>query len=57
MDHKHRQRLCFGKFVLVVLGFKQKPSRQKDPAEIAEDVGSTHTLQNPEQGGDRCTAP
>lgn len=47
MNHKHRQRLCFGKFVIVVPNFKQKPSRQRDPTEIAQDAGNTHTLQNP----------
>lgn len=26
MNHRHRQRLCFGKFVIVELGFKQKPA-------------------------------
>lgn len=56
MNHKRRRRLCFGKFVIVLLGFKQKPSRQSGPAQIAKDFASTPTLQNPGQGGDTSIA-
>lgn len=56
MNHITDSDCVFGQCAIAVLDSKQKPSRQRDPAQIAGDVVSTHTLQNTGQGVDTSVA-